>query len=113
MAAGFAMAALSVLPSVAAAADSGCIELRRLDRTKAIDNRTIVATLKGRDQYRRIELSSACAGLKFHDAFGFDTPEPRLCKGESITVMRTGSVCGIADITAISADEARTLLAAR
>lgn len=102
---------LGVAGSAAAASDS-CVALSRLKSTKAIDNRTIIATMRGRDDFRKITLASSCAGLKFHNGFAYDTPEPRLCKGEIITVIRTGSSCGIADIERMDADEARQLLAA-
>ncbi len=105
--------AVSILVgAVAAEAASGsqCLELSRLGHTTAIDNRTIVAAMKSDGDYRKISLAGTCGGLKFHNAFGFTTPEPRVCEGQSITVIRTGSVCAIAEISAISAAEAETLL---
>jgi hypothetical protein len=109
--AAIAMLAVCAMTATAGADTSTCLELSRLERTKAIDNRTIIATMKGRDQYRKIALAANCGGLKFHDAFSYATPEPRLCEGESITVLRASSVCGIAEISRIPADEARHLLA--
>lgn len=106
-------AAILAAAGTSAAQASECVELRRLGRTTALDNQTIIAALKGRDQYRKIALAGPCGGLKFHNAFAFSAPEGRICKGQSISVIRTGTVCGIADIEGISADEAKALLAAR
>lgn len=94
----------------AMAKGNDCIELARLKHTKAVDNQTIVATLKAKGEFRRISLASPCGGLKFHDAFSFATPENRLCSGTSITVVKTGSVCSIAAIDLLAAEDASALL---
>ncbi|MDX2224501.1 MAG: hypothetical protein SFV21_17245 [Rhodospirillaceae bacterium] len=103
------VALLSTTASPVMAAD-GCIQINRLRTTTAVDNKTIVAALKD-GSYRKIELTSTCGGLKFYNSFAYDTPEPRLCRGERIEVFRAGSACSIDAITALSADEAKTLLA--
>jgi hypothetical protein len=107
-----ALLAVLMAPAAAtpAAAADGCIALNRLERTTAVDNRTIVAALKD-GSYRKIALTAACGGLKFYNSFAYDTPEPRLCRGERIEVFRSGAVCSIGAITEMSADEAKTLLA--
>lgn len=102
--------ALAATPVGAMTAANACIALTRLKKTTAIDNETIIATLKGRGQYRRISLASACGGLKFHNACSFETSENWLCRGASITVMKVGTICSVAAIDELAADEAKSLL---
>ncbi len=90
-----------------------CLPLTRIKRTKAIDNQTIVVEMKGRDGWRKMETSNRCPGLKLEDSFGYATSLIELCKGDIITVLAVGSRCGLAQITAISEDEARELIASR
>jgi hypothetical protein len=111
-------AALTALSGPAAAQvqqrNDFCIPLTALETTKAVDNRTIVATLKGKGHYRKLSLNTDCTGLKLQDGFSYNTSLPALCKGDTITVIGSiGSVCGIADITAIDDNEAKQLLATK
>lgn len=90
-----------------------CLPLNRIKTTKAIDNRTIVVEMKGQDGWRKMETSGRCPGLKIEDSFSYATSLTELCKGDIITVLNIGSRCGLAEITAISEEEARGLIASR
>ncbi len=109
--------ALSLATAPAARAEdrppSACIDLQRMSTTRAVDNRTIVVTLRG-GGYRKISLASTCIGLKIQDGFAYETSIAQLCPGDIITVLGGGGDrCGIAEITPLSTGEAKSLLAKR
>lgn len=88
-----------------------CIPLTRIKRTKAVDNRTIVVEMRGQDGWRKMETANRCIGLKIEDSFSYSTSLTQLCKGDIIRVLGTGgSSCGLAQITAISEEEAKALM---
>jgi hypothetical protein len=108
------LAAGLAVPARAADSPNACIDLARMSTTRAIDNRTIVVTLRGRDGYRKISLASNCTGLKIQDGFSYATSLSKLCPGDIITVLGgSGDRCGIATIAPLSAAEAKALLAKR
>ena len=121
--AGAALLSMTLVPPVPPAIAQGnvpeigevdqCLPLTRIKRTKAIDNQTIVVEMKGRDGWRKMETSSRCPGLKIEDSFGYATSLTQLCKGDIITVTDIGSRCGLAQITAISEENAKALIASR
>jgi hypothetical protein len=108
---------LGVLPMTAATAHAAgmvgetknCINLRDIESSPAIDNRTILVKLKGANQFKRIDLAQACQGLTF-SGFGQTSPDGKLCKSTPLYVLQTGGqVCMIDNITTIDAAEAATL----
>ena len=120
---GAALLSLTLAPPVSPALAEGnvpevgevdqCLPLTRIKRTKAIDNQTIVVEMRGRDGWRKMEISSRCPGLKIEDSFSYATSLIALCKGDIITVLDVGSRCGLAQITAISEEDAKALFASR
>jgi hypothetical protein len=109
--------AMSVVQAPSARAEdrppSACIDLQRMSTTRAVDNRTIVVTLRG-GGYRKISLATTCFGLKIQDGFAYETSISKLCPGDIITVLGGGGDrCGIAEITPLNASEAKSLLAKR
>jgi hypothetical protein len=91
-----------------------CIPLTRIKRTKAVDNQTIVVEMRGSAGWRKMETASRCSGLKIQDGFAYATSITKLCKGDIITVLGgIGSRCGLSQITVISEEDAKTLIANR
>ena len=121
--AGAALLSMAFVPPVPPALAEGnipevgevdqCLPLTRIKRTKAINNQTIVVEMKGQDGWRKMETSNRCPGLKIEDSFGYATSLTQLCKGDIITVTTVGSRCGLAQITAISETDAKSLIASR
>jgi hypothetical protein len=90
---------------------NACVDLSRMRSTKAVDNRTIVVTMRG-NEYRKIGLASKCIGLRVQDSFAYETSLTKLCPGDIITVLGGGGDrCGIAEITPLAATEAKELMA--
>jgi hypothetical protein len=91
-----------------------CLPLTRIKRTKAVSNQTIVVEMKSSDGWRKMETQNRCPGLKIEDGFSYATPLTQLCKGDIITVLGgIGSRCGLAQITVISEEDAKSLIAKR
>ena len=111
---GFGMGPAMVAPARAEDRPvSACLDLQRMSTTRAVDNRTIVVTLRG-GGYRKISLANTCIGLKIQDGFAYETSISKLCPGDIITVLGGGGDrCGIAEITPLSTAEAKSLLAKR
>jgi hypothetical protein len=121
---GLALAAVIALPTAGPVLAEGnipevgevdqCLPLTRIKRTKAVDNQTIVVEMKGSDGWRKMETSARCPGLKFEDSFSYATSLAQLCKGDTITVLNgPGSRCGLAQITVVSEEDAKTMIANR
>lgn len=88
-----------------------CIPLTRIKHTKAVDNQTIVVEMRGQDGWRKMETANRCIGLKIEDSFSYSTSLTQLCKGDIIRVLGTGGAsCGLAQITAISEEDAKALM---
>ena len=97
----------------ARAQSNGCIDLARMRSTHALDDSTILVTLRNKD-FAKITLQSRCVGLKIQDGFSYATSITKLCPGDIITVLGGGGDrCGIASITPMSAAEAKALQAAK
>ena len=95
----------------AKAQSDSCLDLARMRNTRALDDSTILVTLRNND-FAKISLASKCIGLKIQDGFSYATSITKLCPGDSITVLGGGGAsCGIATITPLSASEAKALQA--
>lgn len=88
-----------------------CIDTRRIDRTTVIDNQTILVEMVGRDDFRKITLSSRCPGLKIAGGFSYETRLAKLCRTEIIRPVQEplAAPCAIDSIAAISPEEAEAL----
>ncbi|MBL8643792.1 MAG: hypothetical protein JNK21_07650 [Rhodospirillaceae bacterium] len=89
-----------------------CLRLIEIDQTPVIDNKTILVKMKGKDNYRRIDLINKCSGLKLEGGFAHSTSTNQLCTSDPLRVIGpVGSVCMIEKIVTIDEAEAKTLLA--
>jgi hypothetical protein len=95
-----------------------CVPLSSISRKTAIDNKTILFSLKG-NKFARVDLPGACASLTpGQTQLIFITQDAsagklaKLCSHDSFGVEhRPGSGCGLAKFNPITADEATQLLA--
>src|SRR5262249_26150418 len=111
--AGIFAAVLASTAATAAGENSGCVDIARMRETRAVDDRTIVVTLRG-GGYQRMALNTRCVGLRVQNGFAYATSIPRLCVGDTITVLGgAGDRCGISAITPLSNTEAKALLSQR
>lgn len=92
-----------------------CITANRVDRTKVIDERTIVFYMRGRDIYRN-ELAIDCRSLVREKRFSYDLHTNRLCNTDHITVLeywgstlQPGISCGLGLFYPITKEEAEFL----
>ena len=91
---------------------NSCLDLGRMRTSHALDDSTILVTMRNND-FAKISLASKCVGLKIQDGFSYATSITKLCPGDIITVLGGGGDrCGIATITPLSASEAKALQAA-
>lgn len=89
-----------------------CITANRIDRTKVIDNRTIVFYMRGRAIYRN-RLAIDCNSLVREKRFSYDLHTNRLCDSDHITVLEywgstltPGISCGLGPFYPITEEEA-------
>jgi len=117
----FVVAGLAVLPMTAVTAQAAdmagegqnCVNLRDIDASPAIDERTILLKLKGNNNFKRIDLAQSCRGLTF-SGFGQTSPDGKLCRTTPLRVLQAGGqTCMIENIVSIDATEAAALEAKR
>lgn len=102
----------------AAAADTAgskhqCVRLTDIRESPVIDDKTIVLKMRGRDDFKRVDMRGTCSGMKF-SGIGHSTPTGELCTTNAITVLQpVGAVCMIEQIVTIDRAEAEQLLAKR
>jgi hypothetical protein len=90
-----------------------CVRLSEIRESPVIDDKTIVLKMRGRDDFKRVDMRGTCSGMKF-SGIGHSTPSDELCTSDSITVLQpVGAVCMIQQIVTIDKAEADTLLAKR
>ena len=92
-----------------------CIIHSRIDRTKVIDERTVVFYMRGGDVYRN-RLSYDCPRLVREKRFSYDVRTSRLCSVDYISVLeywgsslREGMPCGLGSFYPITEEEAEFL----
>jgi hypothetical protein len=92
-----------------------CVQLRQIDDSRIIDDKTIVLRMLGRTPYVRIDLAHDCPGLVMADSFMSATSISQLCRQDIVRVVQEpiGSQCIIDRIVAIDEAEAKALLASR
>ncbi|NKB44655.1 MAG: hypothetical protein GKS03_10305 [Alphaproteobacteria bacterium] len=108
---------ISALPATAETNDGmektqQCIRLQYVDQTPVIDNKTILVEMKG-NTYKRIDLRNRCSGLKLEGGFSHSTSINKLCKQDTLRVLRSGGFCMIDKIVDITEEEAVALKASR
>jgi hypothetical protein len=85
-----------------------CIRLQYVDQTPVIDNKTILVEMKG-NKFKRIDLRNRCSGLKLEGGFSHSTSINKLCKQDTLQVLRSGGFCMIDKIVDITEEEALAL----
>lgn len=92
-----------------------CISVTSIDRTKVIDDETILFFMRGR-QVLRNHLPRTCPGLARHDRFSYRTTANRLCDIDTITVLeqwggrlQNGFTCPLGEFHPITAEEVEEL----
>lgn len=91
-----------------------CLNLMYIDETPVIDNKTILVKMKGKDNYKRIDLLNNCSGLKLQGGFSHSTSTNDLCVTDPLRVLESngiGATCLIDKIVTIDATEAKMLRA--
>jgi hypothetical protein len=87
-----------------------CVQLSRIDSTPVIDNRTILIKMRASNSYKRIDLVSACPGLRMANGFSHSTSTGDLCTTDPLRVIEpVGATCMIKQIVTISPEEAKAL----
>lgn len=93
-----------------------CINIRRIRRTKIVDDDNIIFYLSNSKAYHNI-LPRTCNGLKREDRFSYKTSASQLCDLDNITIlmggatgMRAGRTCGLGLFHPISGEQADALL---
>lgn len=90
-----------------------CVRLSDIRESPVVDDKTIVLKMRGRDDFKRIDMRGTCSGMKF-SGIGHSTPSDELCTSSAITVLQpVGATCMIQQIVTIDKAEAETLLAKR
>ncbi|MDG2244302.1 MAG: DUF6491 family protein [Rhodospirillaceae bacterium] len=106
------IAATTTLPAAAETDEEEqtqqCIHLQYVNQTPVIDNKTILVEMKG-NKYKRIDLRNRCSGLKLEGGFSHSTSINKLCKQDTLRVLRSGGFCMIDKIVDITEEEAKAL----
>lgn len=111
----------------AAAADANfdrtphdCVRVSNIKRVKAIDDRTLLFFMRGRDVVYRNYLDRVCPGLERENRIGYQTSTSMLCDFDLITVLeeygtglKPGFTCSLSDFVPITAEEAEEYLVAK
>jgi hypothetical protein len=78
-----------------------CVSLRRIDRTRIVDEQNIIFYMKNGDIYRN-QLPRRCPGLSERNSFMYRTSLNQLCNVDIITVLQNigfgfspGMSCGL------------------
>lgn len=86
-----------------------CIDLSDVEDSPAIDSKTILVKMRGRGNYKRIDLVRPCSGLDI-SGFAHSTSINKLCKSDALKVLQTaGQTCLIDQIVTIDEAEAKAL----
>lgn len=94
-----------------------CVSLARIDRTKIVNDSTILFYMLGPDVYVN-NLPRRCNGLKRMDGFSYETSIGRLCSVDIIRGLRNvggefvpGVACGLGQFVPITEEQIALLLA--
>lgn len=81
-----------------------CISLNRIDRTKVLDDKTILFKMRGRKHFVN-RMKHSCPSLKREERFMYKTSIGQLCSIDIITVLdsfgRAWASCGLGDFEEI------------
>jgi len=93
-----------------------CVSLTRIDRTRVVDERTILFYMRGGDIYLN-RLPHRCIGLRRGKTFMYKTSLNQLCNVDIITVLddigfgfSRGASCGLGSFQLIGEEAAKMVL---
>ncbi|MSO72378.1 MAG: hypothetical protein EXQ84_02050 [Rhodospirillaceae bacterium] len=87
-----------------------CVPMSKIDETPIIDNKTILLKMRGRGNYKRIDLMGPCSGLTF-SGYVHVVHVNQFCTSDPLRVLEpVGAVCMIDKIVNIDEAEAKELL---
>ncbi|MDZ7784717.1 MAG: hypothetical protein U5K56_17835 [Halioglobus sp.] len=93
-----------------------CVSLARIDRTRVVDDRSILFYMRGGDIYMN-RLPHRCIGLRRGETFMYKTSLNQLCNVDIITVLddigfgfSRGASCGLGSFQLIGEEAAKMLL---
>jgi len=109
--AGFAMP-VSASDIVEPGKEVQCLDLNSMRSTTPVSNETIAVKLT-QDRFARIDLKNRCTSLKIEGGFSYSTSLTKLCKQDTLTVIRAGTPCIMEKIVGITEAEYDELLASR
>jgi hypothetical protein len=96
-----------------------CLSLARVDRTRVLDDQTILFYMRGDRVYRNF-LARKCPGLAEQNRFSYESRTGRLCNVDTVTVLEqwagrleAGFTCRLGDFHPISPEEIEDLEALR
>ena len=96
-------------------ATTDCINLRDIDRTRVVDEDTLLFYMRGGEVYRN-DLPNRCPNLDFDQRFMYRVQQNRLCNTDIITVIddigfgfTPGASCGLGKFHAIDEEQADEL----
>ncbi len=105
--------ATSAVAQDAVGSTQKCVRLSDIRESPIVDDKTIVLKMRGRDEFKRVDMRGTCSGMKF-SGIGHSTPTGELCTSNAITVLQpAGANCMIEQIVTIDKAEADTLLTKR
>lgn len=94
---------------------TSCLSLSRVDRTRVLDDQTILFFLRGKAVYRNY-LPQRCPGLAQNDRFSYESTGGRLCSVDTVTVLEqwagrleSGFTCRLGEFHPISPEEIEEL----
>lgn len=98
-----AVAALAIGASLsitsAQAADSVCLATYQIDRTKIVDDSTIIFYMHNGKAWKNT-LPHKCSGLKYSNGFSYSTPTDTICSNlQTIKLIDRGTTCGLGEFT--------------
>ncbi len=106
----FGIGATSAIAADPVGTSHKCVRLSDIRESPIVDDKTIVLKMRGRDDFKRVDMRGTCSGMKF-SGIGHSTPSDELCTSNSITVLQpVGAVCMIQQIVTIDKAEADKLL---
>jgi len=101
----------------AGAEASRCVDLRSVDRTEIVNDRTILFYMRDKSILQN-RLSHSCPGLRRGQPYMFSVSINQLCDLDTITLLdemafgfMQGATCGLGTFTPVSADEALRMTA--
>jgi hypothetical protein len=109
----FFVSVVAIAVKAQEAAPERCLAMRSVDDIRAVNDKTILFFLRGQDRkIFRNDVVGACPGLERNRELSYkimSTRNPRLCKGDLVTIRESGVSCPLAEFRLVSEEEAENL----